>query len=85
MGETVAQTICGNRLEYKPGHWFNSAKFMDIEYQTYGWVGAQPKEHEKRFYWEHKSGKKCIHISYVKNTHEFIGINTFGISTTASR
>ena len=79
MGETVAQTICGNRLEYKPGHWFNSAKFMDIEYQTYGWVWAQPKEHEKRFYWEHKSGKKCIHISYDKNTHEFIGINTFGI------
>lgn len=79
MGETVAQTICGNRLEYKPGHWFNSAKFMDIEYQTYGWVWAQPKEHEKRFYWEHKSGKKCIHISYDKNTHEFIGINIFGI------
>ena len=52
---------------------------MDIEYQTYGWVWAQPKEHEKRFYWEHKSGKKCIHISYDKNTHEFIGINTFGI------
>ena len=49
MGETVAQTICGNRLEYKPGHWFNSAKFMDIEYQTYGWVWAQPKEHEKRW------------------------------------
>ena len=38
MGETLAQTICGNRIEYKPGHWFNSAKFFDIEYQTYGWV-----------------------------------------------
>ena len=79
MGETVAQTICGNRIEYKPGHWFNSAKFIDIEYQTYGWVWAQPKDHENRFYWEHKCGKKCIHISYDKNTHEFIGINTFGI------
>jgi NADPH-dependent 2,4-dienoyl-CoA reductase/sulfur reductase-like enzyme len=41
MGETVAQTICGNPLEYKPGHWFNSAKFFDIEYQTYGWVFAK--------------------------------------------
>ena len=38
MGETLAQTICGNKTEYKPGHWFNSAKFLDIEYQTYGWV-----------------------------------------------
>ncbi|MGB1284179.1 MAG: NAD(P)/FAD-dependent oxidoreductase [Polaribacter sp.] len=79
MGETLAQTICGNRIEYKPGHWFNSAKFLDIEYQTYGWVWAQPKENEARFYWEHTDGKKCIHINYDKNTHQFIGINNFGI------
>ena len=68
------------KQQYKPGHWFNSAKFIDIEYQTYGWVWAQPKENEARFYWEHESGKKCIHINYdKKNTREFIGINTFGI------
>jgi NAD(P)H-nitrite reductase large subunit len=79
MGEALAQTICGNRMAYKPGHWFNSAKFLDIEYQTYGWVWAQPKENEARFYWEHESGKKCIHINYDKNTKEFIGINNFGI------
>ena len=79
MGETVAQTICDNRIEYKPGHWFNSAKFLDIEYQTYGWVWAQTKENEARFYWEHENGKKCIHLNYNKTTREFIGINTFGI------
>ncbi len=79
MGETLAQTICGNRIEYKPGHWFNSAKFIDIEYQTYGWVWAQTKENEARFYWEHKDGNKCIHLNYDKNTREFIGINNFGI------
>ena len=79
MGETVAQTICGNKIKYKPGYWFNSAKFLDIEYQTYGWVWADKKENENRFYWEHKGGKKCIHLNYDKNTSEFIGINTFGI------
>ncbi len=79
MGETVAQTICGNKTHYKPGHWFNSAKFIDIEYQTYGWVWAQPKENETHFYWEHKNGKKCIRLNYDKNTQEFIGINTLGI------
>ncbi len=79
MGETVAQTICGNRIPYKPGHWFNSAKFIDIEYQTYGWVWAEPKDNEARFYWEHDRGKKCIHLNYDKTTREFIGINTFGI------
>ncbi|CAM1343014.1 NAD(P)/FAD-dependent oxidoreductase [Tenacibaculum aestuarii] len=79
MGETVAQTICGNKTQYKPGHWFNSAKFIDIEYQTYGWVWAQPKKNETHFYWEHESDKKCIRLNYDKNTQEFIGINTLGI------
>ncbi|WP_282149177.1 NAD(P)/FAD-dependent oxidoreductase [Algibacter lectus] len=79
MGETLAQTICDNKTQYKPGHWFNSAKFIDIEYQTYGWVWAQAKDHESRFYWEHEDGKKCIHINYDKTTREFIGINNFGI------
>lgn len=79
MGETVAQTICGNKIAYQPGHWFNSAKFLDIEYQTYGWVWAEPKENEKHFYWEHESGKKSIRLSYDKTSHEFIGINNFGI------
>jgi len=79
MGETLAQTLCGNKTAYKPGHWFNSAKFLDIEYQTYGWVWAKPKEHEARFYWEHADGDKCIHINYDKNSRTFIGINTFGI------
>ncbi len=79
MGETVAQTICNNRLEYNPGSWFNSAKFLDIEYQTYGWIGNKPKENEAHYYWEHFSGKKCIRIAYNKNTSQFVGINTFGI------
>ena len=66
-------------MAYHPGHWFNSAKFFDIEYQTYGWVWAKPKKNEARFYWEHKDGTMCIHLSYDKNTKEFIGINSFGI------
>ncbi len=79
MGETVAQSICGNRIEYKPGHWFNSAKFLDIEYQTYGWVFANPKEIHAHFHWKHKDDTKCITIEYNTITKEFIGINTFGI------
>ncbi len=79
MGEVLAQTICGNKMQYNPGHWFNSAKFLDIEYQTYGWVWAKPKDYENQFYWEHKSGKIAIRISYHKRTNEFLGINTFGI------
>lgn len=81
MGETVAQTICGNPTEYKPGHWFNSAKFFDIEYQTYGWVFSErgKKEYEDHFHWKHKDDTKCITIATHKETGKFLGINTFGI------
>jgi len=79
MGETVAQTVCGNKLEYRPGHWFNSAKFFDIEYQTYGWVFSTKKKYEAHFHWKHYDDTKCITIAYHKDNNEFLGINTFGI------
>jgi NAD(P)H-nitrite reductase large subunit len=81
MGETLAQTICDNRMEYKPGHWFNSAKFLDIEYQTYGWVhGKKGKpDYEAHFHWKHDDDTKCITIAYHRDTNQFLGINTFGI------
>jgi len=79
MGETVAQTICGNKTYYNPGNWFNSAKFFDIEYQTYGNVWPELKESETDLYWEHPDGKKCIHIVFGKSNDEVLGINSFGI------
>ena len=79
MGETLARTLTGDRTAYQPGNWFNSAKFFDIEFQTYGWVWAKPKEYEQHFHWEHDDGLKAITISYNKETKEFLGINTFGI------
>jgi len=79
MGETVAQTICGKPMRYNPGHWFNSAKFFEIEYQTYGWVFNQPKEGHEHFFWKHPEKDICIHINYEKRSRKFIGINTFGI------
>ncbi|MGK0385723.1 MAG: NAD(P)H-nitrite reductase large subunit [Patiriisocius sp.] len=79
MGETVAQTLCGNPTTYKPGHWFNSAKFLDIEYQTYGWVFSAPRENETHFHWKHEDDTKCITINTNATNGTFIGINTFGI------
>ena len=79
QGETVARTIMGHDTAYEPGIWFNSAKFFDIEYQTYGHVWNALKENEDHFYWEHEDGKKCIKIVYDKETRQVLGINTFGI------
>jgi NADPH-dependent 2,4-dienoyl-CoA reductase/sulfur reductase-like enzyme len=79
MGEVLAKTLTGNRTSYEPGNWFNSAKFFDIEYQTYGWVWPKSKDDEQHFHWQHKSGLKAITIAYNAKSKEFLGINTFGI------
>lgn len=79
MGETVAQTIVGNKLNYQPSHWFNSAKFFDLEYQTYGRVWAQPKENESSFVWKNDKEEILLHFVFDSVSNEFKGINTFGL------
>lgn len=79
MGETLAHTLTGNKLAYQPGIWFNSAKFFDIEYQTYGYVLAQPKSDEETFYWQHANKNISFRAVYNKETKALIGINVFGM------
>ena len=81
MGETVAQTICGQRSEYNPGHWFNSAKFLDIEYQTYGWVFSErnKQDWEAHYHWRHPLKNIGLTVAYHKDSRKFLGINTLGI------
>jgi len=79
MGETVAKTITGTRTEYTPGHWFNSAKFFDIEYQTYGNVPNTLPEELDEFVFKHEKDEVLLHFVFDKETHRFVGINNFGI------
>lgn len=78
MGETLAATLTGEPTIYKPGYWFNSAKFFDIEYQTYGTVSPQKAENHGDFYWEHESGKIALHLRWNSETKELVGMNNFG-------
>jgi NAD(P)H-nitrite reductase large subunit len=79
MGETVAKTVLGNRTAYTPGIWFNSAKFFDIEYQTYGSVNSNKQEHENHFYWEDESGKLALRLVYDATSKKLLGANVFGM------
>ncbi|MBO6761050.1 MAG: NAD(P)/FAD-dependent oxidoreductase, partial [Roseivirga sp.] len=60
------------------GNWFNSAKFFDIEYQTYGWVWPEKKDDESDFYWEHESGKICLRLRWKSDSGKLTGVNNFG-------
>lgn len=79
MGELIAKNVTGNRCEYTPGQWFNSAKFFDIEYQTYGTVLSQLQEGQEEFVYKHDKNEILLHFVFEKESRKFIGINNFGI------
>lgn len=79
MGETLAHTITGNRVEYNPGYWFNSAKFFDIEYQTYGDVRNELQDGQANFVYQHQTEDVLFHFVFDAKTHRFIGVNNFGV------
>lgn len=79
MGEAVAKTVTGETTRYAPGPWFNSAKFFDIEYQTYGTVMPTLSEGHTDFYWEHPEGKICLKVVLEEKGRKLLGVNIFGI------
>jgi NAD(P)H-nitrite reductase large subunit len=79
MGETVAHGVCGRPVAYDPGIWFNSAKFLDIEYQVYGEVPVSLPDEYNNLYWEHDDGKKSVRIVYERDGLTVKGFNLMGI------
>ncbi|WP_291783974.1 FAD-dependent oxidoreductase [Cecembia sp.] len=79
QGETLAYNLTQeNPIPYQPGVWFNSAKFFDIEYQTYGNVPAKLPEDMETFYWEDEKGKVAIRFNFSKHSEVIQGVNAFG-------
>jgi NAD(P)H-nitrite reductase large subunit len=79
QAETLANTICGNKTTYDRGVWFNSAKFFDIEFQTYGKISPEITNEHESFYWEHENGKISFRANYNKSDRSIIGFNFIGI------
>lgn len=79
QGETLANTICGNKTIYDRGIWFNSAKFFDLEFQTYGKILPEITPEQESFYWAHENGKISFRANYNKSNRSIIGFNFIGI------
>ncbi len=84
-GAAVAHTLCahtthGSRRVYDPGPFFNSAKFFDIEYQTYGRIDPERAGGERTFYWEHPGGRQSVRIDYeaAGGATRVVGFNVMG-------
>lgn len=78
MGEAVANNICNEPAVYDPGIWFNSAKFFDLEYQTYGLVPPTLQEGIESFYWQDQKSDRAIRLVYNKEK-SLVGINSLGL------
>ena len=79
QGQTVAQTICGERTAYDRGLFFNSAKFFTIEYQTYGDVRPDVGEGVETLCWSAPEENKLIRINYDAEDGRALGFNTLGV------
>ncbi|GAB2478764.1 hypothetical protein GCM10011375_18200 [Hymenobacter qilianensis] len=80
QGETVAHTICGRPTPYRRGVWFNSAKFFNLEYQTYGQVPARTPTDIESFYWQHPTGNCALRINFAPHAHDaVVGFNAMGL------
>lgn len=77
QGRVAGEVVAGKPSVYDPGIWYNSAKFFDLEYQTYGTVRNVPVEEETNFYWEHPDHKRSIRI--VTSGEVVCGINVMGL------
>jgi NAD(P)H-nitrite reductase large subunit len=76
QGEVVGDVIAGEERRYDPGIWFNSAKFLDLEYQVYGKVNENVPG-EQNLFWKHPDGRHSLRIVYTADG--VIGFNLLGI------
>lgn len=75
-GPVVAENILGGQAVYDRGIWYNSAKFFEIDYHTYGLVGHNLPG-EKEWYFRVPGERKSIRI--VHRDNKVIGFNLLGI------
>jgi NADPH-dependent 2,4-dienoyl-CoA reductase/sulfur reductase-like enzyme len=80
-GEVVGRNMAGEDAIYDRGIWFNSAKFFDLEWHTYGQVPggmAEPDPGPDRsVYWQHPDKRHAFRL--VLDKGKVIGINALGI------
>ncbi len=75
-GEHVGAVICGDRTSYARDVFYNSAKFFDIEYQTYGSVPAD-LDGVTSIVWQHAHKDQLLRI--VHRDGIVCGFNALGL------
>lgn len=75
QGGLAGEVMAGQERTYEPGIWYNSAKFLDLEYQVYGRVNLGVAG-EQNLFWEHPDQRISVRIVHVGG--KAIGFNFLG-------
>lgn len=79
QGRVAAEAMAGEDAHYEPAPWFNSAKFLDLEWQTYGDVGRKLPG-EKSAWWQDANGARGMRIVWLPGEGErVVGFNFLGL------
>ena len=77
QGATAAFGLLGQPRVYAPGVFFNSAKFFDLEYQTYGRATGAPPEGEAS--WTATDGARSVRIQHRTDaSRRVVGVTSLG-------
>lgn len=76
QGIHAGEIMADGAGSYDPGIWYNSAKFLSLEYQTYGEVN-RAVDGEESLYWEDRDRMLACRIVHV--AERVIGFNFMGL------
>ena len=78
QGATAAFGLLGRPRVYQPGVFFNSAKFFDLEYQTYGHATGELPEGETN--WFLSDGRRSVRIQHRTDASQaVVGVTSLGV------
>jgi NAD(P)H-nitrite reductase large subunit len=75
QGEHAAAVMCGHTAIYRPPFRHDSAKFFDIEYQSYGVVDTAYAS----WTWAPEDGQRFVRICYDAHTRCVVGAHALGV------
>lgn len=76
QGRVAGRALVGDRVEYDRGHWYNSAKLIDIEYTTAGMVDVGLEGERSWFFEERGSVRSTTRVVTVDG--HVVGFNLLG-------
>ncbi len=77
QGRTLGRLLAGGTDAYSAPLFFNSAKFFDLEYHTYGDV--PPHETDEVVCRQWKAGRHLIRTAAERSTGRILGVNGLGV------